>query len=390
MSRRGHGEGSIYRRRDGRWCAELSLGRGPDGRRRAWRAYGRTRREVADALAKAIDARRRGAVLHTENATLAAYLDDWLGRKQHKPKTAYEYGRLAASLLGHLGTVRLGRLDAAAVQRHYDALVAAGANPWSVSKLHALLHAALATAVKRRLIDRNPADYVVVPALVRRDRSRWTVEHARAFLAAARGHPDYPLWLLATATGARVGELLALRWSDVDFDAGVIRIARTVQAIPGAGQVYGPPKSAAGVRTVAVFAAAVDALRAQRAAVLAEMVRSRPRWHDEDLVFPSRRRPGSPQDEGAVADRFKRFCRAAGVPVIRFHDLRHFQGRALALLGVHPKAAQARLGHSRIAMTLDVYTAADPAADAAAAAQLGDLLAPGNWSTGQNPPASQQ
>lgn len=353
--RRGSGEGSIYRRQDGRWEAAISLG---NGRRR--RFYGKTHGEVKRKLVEAQKALQDGLPLIGERQTAAVYLEAWLEatRPSVRPQThrRYEqYVRLHA--IPVIGRVPLARLSPLHLQRLYKDRQDAGLSPTSVRHLHAVLHRALGQAARWGYVARNVADLVSPPRVSRVQMCALSPEQSRALLQAAEGDRFEALYVLALSTGMRQGELLALKWADVDLDAGMLQVKSTLQRTPD-GFAFLEPKTARSRRQVALTRAAVAALRRHRAAQLEERLRC-PYWQDAELVFASE--VGTPIEATNLIRRsFHPLLAGAGLPRIRFHDLRHTAATLLLGQNVNVKVVSEMLGHSQIAITLDLYSHVTP------------------------------
>jgi integrase len=200
----------------------------------------------------------------------------------------------------------------------------------------------------------------------------WTTDEARVFLRVAITDDLSALWLLALNSGIRRGELLALRWQDVDLDRGALAIRRTLTRGTGA-LTFGEPKSKAGRRSLALPAVCVDALRAHRVKQLETRLSFGSAWNDTDLIFE--RGDGSLLHPNTLLNAFFRLTAAAGVPRIRFHDLRHTSATLMLANGEHPKIVQERLGHSDISMTLNRYSHVTMDMQRDAADRLAELLA---------------
>jgi integrase len=247
----------------------------------------------------------------------------------------------------------------------------AGAGAATVILSLGVLHSALSKALKWGMIDRNPASGVVKPRRRRKEMRTLSAEQARRLLNAAQGTRHAVLLQLAVTTGLRQGEILALRWSDIDFESGCLMVQRQLQRVSGRGLVFSEPKTAAGRRKVVLGPAMMAALKGQQ-----ELVRDRScrrgRWQENDLVFPSTM--GTPQDPRNVLAAFKGILVQAGLPDIRFHDLRHTAASLMLQQGIHPKVVQERLGHSKINITLDIYSHVLPSLQNEAAAKMDSLI----------------
>ncbi|HUG46904.1 MAG TPA: site-specific integrase [Candidatus Limnocylindria bacterium] len=193
-------------------------------------------------------------------------------------------------------------------------------------------------------------------------------------MAAADATPIGSLVRMAILTGMRRGELLGLRWRDVDLAAGVAHVQQTAQRISGRGWVYRQPKTRLSRRAVALSPATVGMLSGHRKAQLEARLLAGSAWQDLDLVFTSAF--GTPLEPGTVARTWRRVLAAAGVGHVRWHDLRHAHATLMLASGVHPKVVSERLGHASVGITLDTYSHVLPGLQATAAAQLDVLLSP--------------
>lgn len=353
--RRGNGEGTIGQRTDGRWEARVSL---DDGRRKSY--FGKTRAEVARKLAAALKARQDGSPVVGERLTVRQYLTEWLesSRSTVGPGTWERYeSLLRIHALPYVGSIRLARLTPQNLQKLYAERVASGLSPTTVGHLHAVLHRALAEAARFDLVRRNVASLVKRPRAERHEMTTLSPEQCRALLEAARGDRLEALYVLAISTGMRQGEMLALRWPEVDLEQGNLRVIATVRRTRD-GIVFGEPKTLRSRRRVQLTSKAITALRAHRARQIEDRL-ARPYWQDESLVFASN--IGTvigPQN--LVRHSFYPLLDRAGLPRIRFHDLRHTAATLLLSQNVHPKVVSEMLGHSQIAVTLDLYSHVTP------------------------------
>jgi integrase len=223
--RRGRGEGSVYRRKDGRWVGQYEV----NGKRRY--VYGRTRKEVAKKLTKAIAERDAGLFYDCENLTLAEYLDRWLDsiRGALAPRTVRRYEELTRlHVRPVLGKLRLSTLTPLQVQSLYRCKLDEGLSAATVVKIHTTLSKSLKQAVRWRLVPLNVCAAVTPPRIVKPEIRPLDAQQIRALLTAAEGTDLYALWVLLATTGLRIGEALALRWDDVDLNARTLRVNRTV------------------------------------------------------------------------------------------------------------------------------------------------------------------
>jgi integrase len=371
--KRGNGEGSIYRHKDGRFVARVTM---PGGVRKA--LYGRTRDEAAGKLHEALRALRNGLSLPSERLTVADFAERWLGaiRSTVRPRTIEIYESLIrVHIVPRLGRIKLARLSPADLQRAYADVAACGLSPKSVRHVHVLLHNMLEKAVRWDFVVRNVADLVESPRVPPRDLVVLDAGQARSFLSACRGHRLEGLFVLAITTGARSGELLGLSWDQVDLDGGTITIRRSLQEL-GGEFALAEPKTSRSRRTVALTTIAVDALRRHRVRQLEESLRLGPAWrNDWNLVFTNE--VGAPVDRHNLLPRdYRPLLAKAGLPVtLRFHDLRHIAASLALGQGMPIPAVSEMLGHADAAITLRVYAHAVPGAQRQVAQAMQAILA---------------
>jgi integrase len=373
--KRGNGEGSITRRRNGGWCAQYTAYTA-EGRKRKT-LYGKTRQEVAGKLAKALSDREDGLVFDTGSLTAAGYLDRWLtdSVKDTVRLTTYQgYERICRlHIKPSLGRIRLKDLTVAHVRGLYRERLKAGLAPRMVQLIHVTLHKALKQAVMDGLIPRNVTEAVKPPQPEKKEIRPLSPEQARALLRTAKKERLEALYVLAITTGMRQGELLALKWEDVNFEAGVLQVRRTLSTATGGGFTFSAPKTAKSRRSIKLPNTALSSLRKHRKAQLEERMRLSELFIDQGLVFTSRvGTPISRQD--LITRSFKPLLKRAGLPDIRFHDLRHTCATLLLGKGVHAKFVQELLGHATISITLDTYSHVLPGMGDAAAGAMDEAL----------------
>jgi integrase len=372
-ARRGRGEGSIFRRRDGRWCAQLDLG-WESGRRRRKLVYGKTRKEVADKLRAAQHAAAEGRLVMDERCTLRDYLDWWLREEvalRVRESTAVSYRQKVRHIDRAIGHVRLSRLGTVHVDHLLKELRRAGLSPRGIQYVHAVLRSGLGKAEQLGLVGRNVAALVKAPSAPRYEVLPLTVEEAKRLLNVVDGHRLFALYAVALAVGLRAGEALGLSWGDVDLDVGTLRVRRSLQRLSGR-LLYTLPKSKSAARTIALPPSLVSTLQVHRARQALERLRRGEAWRDHGLVFPSE--VGTPLEPRNLTRHFHEACKKAGIARRRFHDLRHTCGSLLAAQGVHPRVAMEILGHSQIRLTMEIYTHVASELQRDATARVEELL----------------
>lgn len=376
-------KGTVWQR--GRtWTYAFSTGP-RDKRKQHTKGGYRTKGLAQKALNNALAEYQRGELVEPSKLTVERYLiDEWLpvASAQLKASTIGGYRHIIDKrLVPHLGDVRLSELTAGQIGRLHQDLRAAGLSERTILHTHRMLSKALEDAARRRLIARNVARDVDAPRPRRTEMRVWTADEVQAFLRATEDDRLGPCWVLALSTGMRRGELLGLRWADVDLDAGQLAVRRSRVAV-GYDVVEGEPKSGR-ARTIALDDGTVAVLRRHRRRQLEERMAWGEAWEDSGAVFT--REDGTPLHPQTLAWHYERAVRdldaavkvadpKASFPVIRFHDLRHTHATLALQAGVHPKVVQERLGHSSISITLDLYSHVVPGMQEDAAAKVGAMI----------------
>jgi integrase len=354
----------------------IDRGRGPNGKRiRDWHSGYQTEKEAERAKVELLAALGRGGYVAPSKRPTGAFLrEDWLPglRAQVRPGTWAEHrSKVEVHLIPAIGGVLLQRLTPGHLNSLYADLLERGLSARTVLHVHATIRRALADATRWGLVPRNVALLASPPRPGRPELQVWTAANLRSFLAHVESDRLYALWLLAASTGMRRGEVLGLQWPDVDLGRARIAVRRSLVTV-GHEVVVSEPKTAKGRRSVALDPATVAGLKAWRKHQAAERLAWGPVWTDSGLVFT--REDGRPLHPREVTRAFSRYVLAAGLPVIRLHDLRHTHATLALAAGVHPKVVQERLGHANIAITLDTYSHAVPALEEQAAATVAALV----------------
>ncbi len=362
--RRGHGEGSVFPLPDGRWRPMVDLG-WIDGKRRRKAATRATRREAVEWLREAQQSHKAGALVSptpTVAEWFVVYLDEHAAARL-RPRTLANYRRtVERHVLPALGKLRLDKVRPEHLTRLYRDKVAAGLSPATVRYVHAVIRAALGLAVSWGRIPRNVALLVEPPASAHSEITPLTVEDARALLTAAGCSRLGARWVVGLSLGLRQGEALGLWWEDVDLAAGLLRVRRQLLRPDkkGAPLTFGPVRSARSRRTLALPGRLAGWLAGWLAELLAEHRdkqaverQAAASWVDERLVFATA--AGTPVDHRNDAREFKALCERAGIPPYRVHDLRHTAATLLIAQGQHARVVMEVLGHSQIAVSMNVY-----------------------------------
>lgn len=339
---RGWGEGQEYTTASGQ---HIVLGRRPDGSVvRATSTH--SMREAKARLRAKLAAPPPDTSSPTSGESVARYLERWrheVGRHRLRPRTLERYEDAHNLAVPLIGRIPLAELTPDDVQRVMNAVLASGRSPQSAKHVHTALRSALRDAVKRSLVDRNVAalvDPVHVPV---KPVQRLDAAQVSAFLAATRGHPHHAIWVLALTTGMRRGEILSLRWSDVDLARRRLTIAGTLRRVSRNRWDFDEPKTDQARRTLRLSQLALDALTAQRARATS-------------AVFVFARANGRPMEPSWVTRTFQNELKAQGLPVLPFHTTRHTAvGMLLDASGGNLHLVKSAVGHSSITTTLDRY-----------------------------------
>lgn len=382
--RRANGEGTITKRKDGRYQAAAYVYR-PDGARARKFVYGKTREEVSGKLTEIQEKTRQGIPAATSAMPLADYLTYWLASvapTRLKPATLNSYEGLTRLYIAPaLGRKRLNRLSPTDIRRFLadfkngclcclrgvDAARPKGEriccakgecchrspSARTVQYVHAVLRSALQQAVREELVGRNVARIVETPTVAKQEVHPLDRIEVKMLLRAARGHRLYALWLLLVSTGLRRGEVLALTWNDIDLDTRQLRVRRNLQRIRRE-LIFGTPKTNRSTRTISLPERCVSALRAHQVAQREEQQEWDPLpQQPRGLVFTTT--SGRPIDPRGLNRMLTVLCRKAKIRRVRVHDLRHTCASLLLAQGVDARTIMETLGHSTITMTLDTY-----------------------------------
>jgi integrase len=357
MGKRGNGEGSITRRKSGGWSAQYTVYTSEGRKRRT--LYGKTRQEVAVKLSKALADREGGLTFDAGSLTVGEYLARWLSHSVQDTVSQKTYERYESIVRVHLssalGRIRLKTLTPDHVRGLYREKLDSGLAAQSVLHIHRTLSKALKQATDDGLIPRNAAASVKPPQARREEIQPLSRDQVRTFLDTVKGDRMEALYVLAVTTGLRQGELLALKWGDVDFEGTnpTLDVRRSLSETRGR-RSFVAPKSGHG-RHLRLSRRAVSALSTHRKRQLEERIQKAGLWEDHGLIFPSE--VGTPMSGRNLYRAFKIRVKRASLPqTLRFHDLRHTCATLLLRQGVNPKFVQELLGHADISITLNTYS----------------------------------
>ncbi len=350
--RRGHNEGSVYFDASrNRWVAAISIS---PGRRKKF--YFEKKQDAVKKKNEALRELEQGTLATGTQRKLGEYLESWI-ENVHKNNirisTYVKYKKLIKYIVADLGEVWLQKLTPEQVQQFYAKKRKDGLSSKTVHEIHGVLHLALKHAVRWNYVSRNVCDLLDSPRVVSRRGTPLTLDQARRLLEGIQGHRLEAVLMMAMITGMRKGEILALRWSDVDFERQVLHVLRTVDYIPPYGYVENEPKTQAGKRTIDLPAFFLEMLKQHRVKQSKQRLKVGEAWENRDLVFADL--AGGYLNPIHVLRMFKKILQQAGLPHMHFHDLRHSAATILISMGIHPKVIQELLGHSDISITLGIY-----------------------------------
>lgn len=355
--RRGPNEGSLYRRADGRWVGAVNIG-WEGGQRKRKVVYGRTQAEARSKLRAVQTAVEAGLPLPDERRTVAQFVSYWLRDvlpKTVSPGSEETYNRLLRLyVLPAVGQVPLSKLKPADVTRMLRTMEAMGLSPATQNAARKVLGRVLRRAMQEELINRNVVSIVDGPKLNREERRALTPEQARVLLRAIAPDRLGAAYTLALALGLRRGEVLGLRWADVDLDAGTLTVRQQLQRRAAKGLLLVPLKTVKSRRTLVLPATVIDIIRSHRASQAAERLVAGAEWaNEDDLVFTTPM--GTPVDPDNFRHRLAKLSEKAGLGAWTTHELRHSAGSLLFAMGVPMRVISELYGHSSERVTSEVY-----------------------------------
>ena len=370
--KRANNEGTLYYREDRRrWCAQVSL----EGRRLT--KYARSQSECRDWIKETIRKIGNGLTFTGTQVTLEQYMPAWLDGKalSQRPQTVVQYRQIASQhILPLLGRLRLQEIQPPHLNRLYLTKQEEGRGARTVQLIHTVLHCILKQAVRDGILGRNPADGVQRPKVEQTEMHILSEEQAQRLVIASQNTRYGMLFYLALMTGMREGELLGLKWSDLDWTKGMLHIQRQLQHTKGLGCVLVPPKTKAGRRQIKLGLETLDRLATHRDQLELQRAATRERWEENGLIFPNTL--GKPMSLKHMYLEFKSMLKENGLPNIRFHDLRHTSLSFLLDSGMPVNTVQQRAGHSKASVTTDTYGHSMGHSEDEAAARIEEMITP--------------
>ncbi|MGE5559388.1 MAG: tyrosine-type recombinase/integrase [Bacillota bacterium] len=382
MKKRAAGEGSIIKRKDGRWMASALIGWDvKKNRPKRVYFYGDTQTEVKEKLQKAIHQHKEGGYIAPSKVFYGEWLDTWYNvyaRAKLRPTTWLNYGywiekHIKPAIGGHL----FFKLETKHIQQLYNEK-AGILSPRSVRMLHTIINSSIEQAIKEGKLVRNPAKAAILPAKEKKEAVYMTERQIRDFLGSIKGDRWFPAFMLAVGTGIRLGELCALRWESVDLEKGSVRIKESTGLAKNEGgkrktkRVILPPKTARGLRTVPVPGEVLGVLKKWKARQSAEKLQLGKAYRDQGYVFAWE--DGHMLAPGSLSKYFRELMDAKGLREFHFHTLRHSFASMLIKKGESIKVIQELLGHSTITTAIDTYSHVEPEIKNKAAEKINELF----------------
>jgi integrase len=374
-------KGHLRERSPGHWAIILDL---PDpaggGRKQRWHSFKGTKREAQRQCARLISEMDKGTAVEPSRMTVAAFLERWIEHMQGQvsPRSHERYAEIARkNLVPVLGGLMLAKLQPAHISQAYAKALASGRRDGkgglsarTVTHMHRVLREALQQAFGWQLLARNPADAVKPPKVERKQMKVLDTDATAELIEASRRYRIFIPILLGVLCGLRRGEIAALRWRSVDLETGQLRVVASIEQTK-AGCREKETKSGRD-RVIALPAMLVGELRRHRAEQAEELLQLGIRLTDDSYVVAQA--DGSPLQPNSLTHAFADFLEAHGLQRVRLHDLRHSHATHLLAAGIHPKVASERLGHSKVGITLDLYSHVLPGMQAEAAAAVDNAV----------------
>ena len=361
---RANGEGSIYEERrkgavTGRWIAEIVVGLTPDGKKKVMRHYAPSQKKARTWLTEQLKDRDDGILVDPSKDTLSKWLATWvktIAAHSVKQSTLAHYEKIVATYVDpYIGGVTMDKLMPFHVQTLYHELISRKLSGRTVRHVHNCLHRALGVAKTIQMVKINVTAHVEPPKVVKQQMKVLDPEQAARFLEEARGDRLYPLYLLAVQLGMRIGEIMGLRWEDIDFREGTLTVNQTLINVKGR-MAFDTPKTKMSQRTLDIPAHVLSILKKWKIEQNREKLRlgDAEAWAHPELVFSTQ--IGTPLHSSNLRTRsFNVLLERAGCPRIRIHDLRHTALTHMGRMGLGPKEIQEIAGHSDVSVTFGIY-----------------------------------
>ena len=357
--RRPNGDGMIRKRADGRWEGAIVIGHKADGSYLYNWVQAKTQKELMPKLHRAIEAYRGVDLTEESRMTLGDWFERWLkdyAEVMLRPSTDRGYRRYASQINRFLGDKQISLITTQQIQRMYNKLkrdgrekarkkLGDGLSDSTVRSIHMLLHEVMEAAMQARLIAKNPTAGTKIPKCNYPDKKILNEAELAVFIEAIESEPLWrDFFYTEITTGLRRGEICGLKWSDLDTERGTLKIERSIGNGEGGKLEIGETKTEKGKRVIRLPASTLRILTERKESALTE-------W-----IFPNLLEPEKPMNPSTAYDKLKSILKAAGLPDIRFHDLRHTFATHALTSGVDAKTLAGILGHTNASFTLDTYT----------------------------------
>ena len=350
--KRANNEGSVFQRPNKSWRGQVTI----EGQRLSF--TGKTQNECKEWIRKTLNQIDVGMNFQSTKIEINEFMAEWLASVESnvRPTTLAQYQQITRDyIIPAFDKIKIRDLRPDQIQKLYNLKLQNGLGERSVKTIHAVLHTALNHALKLGIIERNPASVAKPPRPNQKEMKFYDETQVQKFLITAKELNERYLTLynLAITTGMRQGELLALKWDDIDWQRRTLKIQRQLKRKKGGGFRFSPPKSKAGKRTINLGQNTIRILRDHQNMLVAEKYEAGEKWDNQGLIFPNTL--GKPSQPTKILKRFNNISELAGLPKIRFHDLRHTAAALMLNNNVPVIVVSQRLGHSQPSITLDVY-----------------------------------
>jgi len=351
MAKRGNNEGSIYKRDNGTWRAQISL----EGRRLSYTAD--TRAECFDWLKRTQEEVDGGLTFSKTEYTVENFLEEWIEIKKPslRPNTALQYESLIRNdIIPNLGSIKLHQIKLQKINRFYRKLAEEDRGVRTIRLIHSVFHSALEHALRMGLINKNPSHGAILPRKKYHEMKIFNEDQVFSFLIATKQSRFWLLYKLAFVTGMRQSELLGLKWGDIDWKKRTIKVQRQAQQVNGQGIVFLPPKTRAGIRQIIVGNSILRELSDYKEGQDKIRINRRENWQENDLIFATGN--GTPFSQSNLMRDFYKLLDGSNFPRIRFHDIRHTAASLMINRGIPIVVVSKILGHSKPSVTLNIYS----------------------------------